>query len=78
LGDPSTLNFLRCVNKADKYDEKIRIITKHLVEVAMMDERFVACVPSHLAAGSLCLARLLLNAGNPIPFHWELKLEKAC
>ena len=64
LGCPSPLNFLRRTSKADDYDEKIRTVAKYLIEVAMMDERFVASGSSLIAAGSHCLARHILRAGT--------------
>lgn len=64
LGYPSPLNFLRRASKADDYDEKIRTVTKYLIEVALMDERFIASGSSLIAAGSHCFARLILCSGS--------------
>ncbi|KAJ2906597.1 putative G2/mitotic-specific cyclin [Zalerion maritima] len=69
LGYPSPLNFLRRTSKADEYEEKIRTVAKYLIEVAMMDERFVACGSSLVAAGAHCMARYLLRAGHWTPAH---------
>jgi G2/mitotic-specific cyclin 3/4 len=64
LGWPGPMSFLRRISKADDYDLETRTLAKYFLEVAIMDERFVACVPSFLAAGSHCLARLMLRKGE--------------
>jgi hypothetical protein len=64
LGWPGPLSYLRRISKADDYDVETRTLAKYFLEVAMMDERFVACVPSFLAAGAHCLARMMLRKGE--------------
>lgn len=64
LGWPGPMIFLRRISKADEYDEETRTLAKYFLEVAVMDERFVACPPSFLAAGAHCLARLMLFKGD--------------
>jgi hypothetical protein len=64
LGWPGPLSYLRRISKADDYDVETRTLSKYLLEIAMMDERFVACVPSFLAAGAHCLARTMLRKGD--------------
>ena len=64
LGWPGPMSFLRRISKADDYDVEIRTLAKYFLEVAMMDERFVGCPASFVAAGAHCLARLMLKKGD--------------
>ncbi|QDS76102.1 hypothetical protein FKW77_006358 [Venturia effusa] len=64
LGWPGPMSFLRRISKADEYDLETRTLAKYLLEVMIMDERFVACAPSFAAAASHCLARMLLRKGD--------------
>lgn len=75
LGWPGPMSFLRRISKADDYDLETRTLAKYFLEVTIIDERFVGSPPSFLAAGSHCLARLMLRKGDwvslilgPIPF----------
>ncbi|CAK7271211.1 B-type cyclin [Sporothrix epigloea] len=69
LGWPGPMSFLRRISKADEYDLDTRTLAKYFLEVTIMDERFVACPPSFLAAGAHCLARLMLYKGDWSPAH---------
>ena len=64
LGWPGPMSFLRRVSKADDYDLETRTLAKYFLELTIMDERFVGCIPSYTAAGAHCLARLMLRKGN--------------
>ena len=64
LGWPGPMSFLRRVSKADDYDVEIRTLAKYFLEVAIMDERFVASPPSFMAAATDCLARMMLRKGD--------------
>lgn len=64
LGWPGPMSFLRRISKADDYDLETRTLAKYFLEVTIMDERFVGCVPSFTAAGAHCLARLMLRKGD--------------
>lgn len=64
LGWPGPMSFLRRVSKADDYDLETRTLAKYFLEVTVMDERFIGCTPSFLAAGAHCLARLMLRKGD--------------
>ncbi|KAI1206291.1 cyclin-like protein [Annulohypoxylon truncatum] len=64
LGYPGPMSFMRRISKADDYDSEIRTVAKYFAEVTLMDERFVSTPPSYVAAGSQCLARLMLNKGE--------------
>ncbi|KAK4553930.1 B-type cyclin [Recurvomyces mirabilis] len=64
LGWPGPMSFLRRISKADDYDLETRTLAKYFLEVTVMDERFVGCTPSFLAAGAHCIARLMLRKGD--------------
>ncbi|EEP79950.1 G2/mitotic-specific cyclin 3 [Uncinocarpus reesii 1704] len=64
LGWPGPMNFLRRISKADDYDLETRTLAKYFLEITIMDERFIGCPPSFLAAGAHCLARLMLRKGD--------------
>lgn len=68
LGWPGPMSFLRRISKADEYDLETRTLAKYFLEVTIMDERFVACPPSFLAAGAHCLSRLMLKKGDWVSF----------
>jgi G2/mitotic-specific cyclin 3/4 len=61
---PGPMSFLRRVSKADDYDLETRTLAKYFLEVTLVDERFVSCVPSLLAAAAHCLSRVMLRKGN--------------
>ncbi|KAI8966156.1 cyclin-like protein [Daldinia sp. FL1419] len=69
LGWPGPMSFLRRISKADDYDSEIRTVAKYFLEVTVMDERFVSCPPSYVAAGAQCLSRMILGKGNWTPEH---------
>jgi hypothetical protein len=64
LGWPGPMSFLRRISKADDYDLETRTLAKYFLEVTVMDERFIGSPPSFAAAGSHCLARLMLHKGQ--------------
>ncbi|KAI5463031.1 cyclin-like protein [Mariannaea sp. PMI_226] len=64
LSYPNPMNFLRRVSKADNYDIQSRTIGKYLMEISLLDYRFMAYRPSHVAAGAMYLARLMLDRGE--------------
>ena len=68
LGWPGPLSFLRRISKADEYDVETRTLAKYFLEAIIVDERFVACTPSFLAAGAHCLARFMLKRGEWVSF----------
>lgn len=63
LSYPNPMNFLRRVSKADNYDIQSRTIGKYLMEISLLDHRFMAYRPSHCAAASMYLARMMLDRG---------------
>ncbi|CAI6332775.1 unnamed protein product [Periconia digitata] len=69
LGWPGPMSFLRRISKADDYDLETRTLAKYFLEITIMDERFVACAPSFLAAAAHCLARFMLKKGEWTQAH---------
>ncbi|KAI1647807.1 A/B/D/E cyclin [Daldinia loculata] len=64
LSYPNPMNFLRRISKADDYDIQCRTIGKFLMEISIVDYRFLAYRPSHVAAGAMYLARMILDRGE--------------
>lgn len=73
LGWPGPMSFLRRISKADDYDLETRTLAKYFLEITVMDERFVSCAPSFLAAGAHCLARFMLKKGD-----WVCRCMSPC
>ncbi|KAL2266269.1 hypothetical protein VTJ83DRAFT_5621 [Remersonia thermophila] len=69
MGWPGPMSFLRRISKADDYDLDTRTMAKYFLEITIMDERFVSCPPSYLAAGAHCISRLFLGKGGWTPGH---------
>lgn len=61
LSYPNPMNFLRRISKADNYDIQTRTLAKYLLEISLLDHRLMEYQPSHLAAASMYLARLILE-----------------
>ena len=76
LGWPGPMSFLRRISKADDYDLETRTLAKYFLEVTVMDERFIGSPPSFAAAGSHCLARLMLHKGQWVSDN--IGQRKAC
>ncbi|KAH0556348.1 hypothetical protein GP486_005725 [Trichoglossum hirsutum] len=64
LSYPNPMNFLRRISKADSYDIQTRTLGKYLMEISLLDHRFMRYQPSHIAAASMYLARLILERGE--------------
>ncbi|BGP57727.1 hypothetical protein JCM8202_002380 [Rhodotorula sphaerocarpa] len=63
LSYPNPINFLRRVSKADGYDIHSRTMAKYLMEISIVDHRFMATPPSLIAAAATWLARKVLSSG---------------
>ncbi|MCJ1311455.1 G2/mitotic-specific cyclin [Agyrium rufum] len=63
LSYPNPMNFLRRISKADNYDISSRTLGKYLLEISLLDHRFMKFQPSHIAASAMYLARLILERG---------------
>ncbi|KAI0570120.1 G2/mitotic-specific cyclin 3 [Pyrenophora tritici-repentis] len=61
LGWPSPISFLLRVNKADDKNPDARTVSKCLLDITLIDKRFVVYTPSFLSAGAYCLARFMLG-----------------
>ena len=64
LSYPNPMNFLRRISKADNYDIQTRTLGKYLMEISLLDHRFMHYLPSHVAASSMYLARAILERGE--------------
>jgi G2/mitotic-specific cyclin 1/2 len=64
LSYPNPMNFLRRVSKADNYDFRSRSLAKFLMEIGLVDHRFIQFKPSHVAAAAMYLSRLILDRGD--------------
>ncbi len=64
LSYPNPMNFLRRISKADNYNIQTRTLGKYLLEISLLDHRFMKYPPSQIAAGSMYLARLILEQGE--------------
>ncbi|KAE8396526.1 cyclin-like protein [Aspergillus alliaceus] len=60
---PNPMNFLRRISKADNYDIQTRTLGKYLMEISLLDHRFMAYRQSHVGAAAMYLARLILERG---------------
>ncbi|KAI5288697.1 G2/mitotic-specific cyclin [Ascosphaera aggregata] len=60
---PNPMNFLRRISKADNYDVHTRTIGKYLLEISLVDHRFMGFKQSHVAATAMYMARLMWNSG---------------
>ncbi|RDW94592.1 putative G2 cyclin-B1 [Coleophoma crateriformis] len=63
LSYPNPMNFLRRISKADNYDIQTRTLGKYLMEISLLDHRFMDYLPSHIAAAAMYLARTILERG---------------
>jgi G2/mitotic-specific cyclin 1/2 len=63
LSYPNPMNFLRRISKADQYDFETRTVAKYLLEISLLDHRFMEYAPSHVAAASMYLSRMMLERG---------------
>lgn len=64
LSYPNPMNFLRRISKADNYDIQSRTIGKYLMEISLLDHRFMSYRPSHVAAAAMYLSRVILERGE--------------
>ncbi|RMJ21357.1 g2 mitotic-specific [Aspergillus sp. HF37] len=60
---PNPMHFLRRISKADNYDIHTRTLGKYLMEISLLDHRFMAYRQSHVGAAAMYLARLILERG---------------
>ncbi|KAL4862701.1 hypothetical protein BDV12DRAFT_39309 [Aspergillus spectabilis] len=60
---PNPMNFLRRISKADNYDIQTRTLGKYLMEISLLDHRFLGYPQSQTSAAAMYLARLILDRG---------------
>jgi G2/mitotic-specific cyclin 1/2 len=60
---PNPMNFLRRISKADNYDIQTRTLGKYLMEISLLDHRFLGYPQSQIGAAAMYLARLILDRG---------------
>lgn len=58
---PNPMNFLRRISKADNYEIQARTLAKYLLEISLLDHRFLAYPQSHVSAAAMYLARVILD-----------------
>jgi hypothetical protein len=75
LSFPNPMNFLRRISKADNYDIQTRTLGKYLMEISLLDHRFMHYLPSHVAAASMYLARKILERGEWVSFTSASKFK---
>jgi len=63
LSYPNPMNFLRRISKADDYDIHTRTIAKYLIEISLVDDRFLKYTPSIIAAAGMYLSRRMMDRG---------------
>ncbi|KAL8280705.1 hypothetical protein RQP46_007028 [Phenoliferia psychrophenolica] len=63
LSYPNPINFLRRISKADGYDIQSRTMAKYLMEISIVDHKFLPAPPSLIAAAGSWLARKILGKG---------------
>ncbi|EGE08591.1 G2/mitotic-specific cyclin-B [Trichophyton equinum CBS 127.97] len=63
LSYPNPMNFLRRISKPDNYDVRTRTLAKYLMEISLVDHRFMKYRQSHIAAASIFLARVIYERG---------------
>jgi len=68
LSYPNPMHFMRRISKADNYDIQTRTVAKYLLEMTLLDHRFLEFKPSEGAAASMHLARMILGKGDWVGF----------
>lgn len=68
LSYPNPMNFLRRISKADNYDIHTRTLGKYLMEISLVDHRFLEYKQSVIAAAAMYLARMILERGGWVCF----------
>ncbi|CAI4054015.1 hypothetical protein SKDZ_16G3750 [Saccharomyces kudriavzevii ZP591] len=64
LNYPNPMNFLRRISKADDYDIQSRTLAKFLLEISLVDFRFIGVLPSLCAAAAMFMSRKMLGKGK--------------
>lgn len=64
LSYANPMHFMRRISKADNYDITTRTFAKYLLEITLLDNRFLEFPPSMSAAAAMHLARVIINEKN--------------
>ncbi|EGV65846.1 G2/mitotic-specific cyclin [Yamadazyma tenuis] len=80
LNYPNPMNFLRRISKADDYDVQTRTLGKYLLEVTVVDYKFIGMLPSLCAASAMYIGRSIMGKfplwnGNLIHYSGGYKVE---
>ncbi|CCE62943.1 hypothetical protein TPHA_0D03070 [Tetrapisispora phaffii CBS 4417] len=85
LSYPNPMNFLRRISKADDYDIQSRTLAKFLLEISIVDFKFIGIPPSFCAAAAMFISRKMLGKsiwdGNLIHYsggYTKKQLEPVC
>ena len=85
LNYPNPMNFLRRISKADDYDVQSRTLGKYLLEITVIDYKFIGLKPSLCCASAMYIARMILGKtpvwnGNLIHYSGGYRVNdmKAC
>jgi G2/mitotic-specific cyclin 1/2 len=75
---PNPMNFLRRISKADDYDVNSRTIGKYLLEITIIDHKFIGYLPSLCASSSMFIARKMIgkNDWNSNLIHYSGNYNK--
>ncbi|CCD25887.2 B-type cyclin CLB1 NDAI_0G01110 [Naumovozyma dairenensis CBS 421] len=73
LNYPNPMNFLRRISKADDYDIQSRTLAKFLLEITIIDCRFIGILPSLCAAAAMFISRKMLGK-----CQWDRNLIHYC
>ena len=78
LSFPNPMHFMRRISKADNYDIQTRTLAKYLLEITLLDHRFLEFAPSLNSAAAMHLSRLILDKGewNDILVHYSGYLDE--
>lgn len=76
---PNPMNFLRRISKADDYDVNTRTIGKYLLEITVIDHKFIGYLPSLCSAASMFISRRMVGKndwnGNLIHYSGGYKIN---
>lgn len=80
LNYPNPMNFLRRISKADDYDVQTRTLGKYLLEITIIDYKFIGMLPSLCSASAMYIARTIMSkspvwTGNLIHYSGGYKVE---
>ena len=64
FGRASPMSWLRRYSHVDRLDLPARTLAMYLIELTLLDERFLGWSASQVAAAGYCLSRILLRKGD--------------